>query len=154
MCSLGSLLQLPLCCKGEAQDGQEEAGWYVGSSGVITMARRSLLSPLWLCDQARVALHVPHGERESMTRILIKSSIDYTVILLSFTTSVCYVHFKHYTCSVSMLTRVAPPTDTKMKAVSKCRGCDSFTLCSLLFGYEEQENTLDIEVSSSITKRR
>ncbi|XP_045109802.1 uncharacterized protein LOC123503816 isoform X2 [Portunus trituberculatus] len=35
--------------------------------------------------------------------------------------------------------------DTKMKAVSKCRGCDSFTLCSLLFGYEEQENTLDIE---------
>ncbi|XP_050724713.1 uncharacterized protein LOC127002695 isoform X2 [Eriocheir sinensis] len=35
--------------------------------------------------------------------------------------------------------------DTKVKTVSKCRGCDSFTLCSLLFGYEEQENTLEIE---------
>ncbi|KAK8729488.1 hypothetical protein OTU49_008498, partial [Cherax quadricarinatus] len=35
--------------------------------------------------------------------------------------------------------------DAKVKSLSKCRGCDSFTICSLLFGYEEQENSIDIE---------
>ncbi|XP_071533230.1 uncharacterized protein [Panulirus ornatus] len=35
--------------------------------------------------------------------------------------------------------------DTKVKSLSKCRGCDSFTICSLLFGYEEQENSIEIE---------
>lgn len=39
-------------------------------------------------------------------------------------------------------------TDTKVKCLSKCRGCDSFTICSLLFGYEEQENSIDIEVGT------
>ncbi|KAK4321259.1 hypothetical protein Pmani_007897 [Petrolisthes manimaculis] len=36
-------------------------------------------------------------------------------------------------------------TESKTKSVSRCKGCDTFTICGLLFGYEEQENTIDIE---------
>ena len=39
-------------------------------------------------------------------------------------------------------------SDNKVQKLSRSQRSENFTICNLLFGYEEQENNIDIEVSN------